>query len=164
MISDRLEFAKCFLCRSGARSIATRPRSQELAHVRVPHIVVIHRVDASGDFRGQNVPAQRGRVVRIEIVLAVPARATVLHDVLVLETDDDHEIAVLLDPSLGDRLDGLSPPVVVNREDAPDDRRGELSDVGQFALPPLDGGHGVPSSDERGRLSGDTVRRFGRVK
>ncbi len=112
---------------------------------------------------------KRRRVLRVQIVLAVPAGTAFLHDVLVLEPDDHDEIPVLLDSPLRYRLDGLPSPVVVNREDSADDIRRERPHLRQFGLPRLDAVHSIHSSgvSERSMAEWETERtghRFGGAK
>ncbi len=79
--------------------------------------------DTLGDLHGQRVPAQLLGVVRIEVVRRVLAvTAAVFDDVLLLVADDDHEVAVLLDPAFGDGLDSLGSPVAVGRDQRLRDR------------------------------------------
>ncbi len=114
-------------------------RSQQIAHVRVPHVVVVDGVDRVGDAGGERVPAQLRRVVRIEVVRAVLAGAgPVLDEVLVLVADDDGEVEVLLDPALGDRLDGPRAAISVKRENSLYGGGGEFAGVGQRTFPALD--------------------------
>ena len=57
--------------------------------------------DSAGDPDGDGVPAELLGIGRIEVVLGVLAGACVLlDDVLVLVTDDDREVPVLLDAVL----------------------------------------------------------------
>ena len=113
--------------------------------------MAVHAVGRAGDRDREGVPAPLGRVVGIEVVLAVLAgTARALDDVLVVVADDDGEIAVSLDPLLGDRLDGACAPIAVLSDDALGDGGRERPGVGEVALPGFDGVGHARASDGGG--------------
>ncbi len=92
-----------------------------------------------GDGHRERVPAAFRGVLGIEVVLAVLAgTAPVLDDVLLVVADDDGEVAVLLDPALGDGLDGPHPPIAVGPDDPFRDGAGELAGLLEVRSPGID--------------------------
>jgi len=115
---------------------------EEIADVRVPHVVFVDGVDGRGDADGDGVPAQLVGVGCVEVVLGVLAgAAVVLDDVLLGVADHDREIAVLLDALFGDGLDGALAAVTVDRDDTVDYSRGEFPRRFQRCLPLVDRRH-----------------------
>ncbi len=106
---------------------------------------MIDSVDPLGDLHGQRVPAAVVGIVVGQVVLAVLAGAVAIFDnVLGVVADDDGEIAVLLHPLFGDRVDGLSAAVVVDRENRGDNRRPQLTGLGERRSPVVDLAHSRP--------------------
>jgi len=118
---------------------------EKVAHVRVPHVVVVGGIDGLGDADGDGVPAQVLWIVGVEVVGGVgTVTAAVLDDIFVVVADDDREIAVGLDPLLADGFDRLLAPVAVHGDDAVDGVGRQRSGVVEHRDPLLDRVHTSP--------------------
>ena len=120
-------------------------QSKEISNLGVVHLVSVDGINPRCNLYCESVPAEGVRIVLIEIVLGVFARAgTVLNDVLILVTDDDGKVVVLFDSLFRDGFDGPLAAVTVFCEERIDGVGIEVIGVGK-PLPPVTAHRDHPS-------------------